>query len=160
MVTVKEKPIWKFKVTGGHETSTKSTATAREKTFIIDEPVLRGGTDEGPMPVEYVFMGLLGCTHVISNKLAKHHGVEFTHMDIDISVTMDSHGTRLISPVQVPFPEVILDIDVTYEGAHEGAVAVTRDLRHHCAVSKMLQESGTKVTENWVLNGEALTVEE
>jgi len=159
MATVKEKPIWKFKVTGGHETSTKSIATAREKSVVIDEPVIRGGTDEGPMPVEYVFMGLLGCTHVISNKLAKHHGVEFTHMDIDIAVTMDSHGTRLISPVQVPFPEVVLQIDVTYTGPREGAVAVTRDLRHHCAVSKMLQESGTRVIENWVLNGEAQTVD-
>jgi len=126
---------------------------------VIDEPVIRGGTDEGPMPVEYVFMGLLGCTHVISNKLANHHGVVFTNMDIDISVTMDSHGTRLISPVQVPFPEVTLDIDVTYDGPRIGAIAVTRDLRHHCAVSKMLKESGTKVTEKWVRNGEALPVE-
>jgi hypothetical protein len=64
---VKEKPIWKFKVTGEHQTSTKSTTTARGKTYIVDEPIQRGGTDLGPMPVEYVFMGLVGCTHVISN---------------------------------------------------------------------------------------------
>ncbi len=159
MAGVKEKPIWKFKVTGGQDTSTKSHATARGKSVIIDEPVLRGGTDEGPMPVEYVFMGLLGCTQVISNKLAAHHGVTFTNMDIDIAVTMDSHGTRLISPVPIPFPEVTLDIVVTYEGDREGAVAVTRDLKHHCAVSKMLQESGTRVIEKWVLNGEALPVD-
>ena len=119
--------------------------------------LMRGGTDEGPMPVEYLFMGLLGCTHVIANKLAKDNGVEFTTMDIDISVTMDSHGTRLISPVQIPFPEVILDINVVYEGPREGAIAVTEKLKHHCAVSKMLQESGTRVIENWVLNGETVT---
>lgn len=156
-MAVKEKPIWKFKVTGGHETSTKSIATARGKSVVIDEPVLRGGTDEGPMPVEYMFMGLLGCTHVISNKLAAANGVAFTKMDIDISVTMDSHGTRLINPIDIPFPEVILDIDVTYEGPLEGAIAVTQKLKHHCAVSKMLQESGTRVIENWVLNGEAIS---
>jgi hypothetical protein len=29
-------------------------------------------------------------------------------------------------------------------------------LRDYCAVSKMLQESGTEVIENWSLNGEAV----
>jgi uncharacterized OsmC-like protein len=159
MATIKEKPIWNFKITGAQQSSTKSTATARDKTFTIDEPVLRGGTDEGPMPVEYVFMGLMGCTHVISNKLARHHGIEITDMGIDVSVTMDSHGTRLISPVQVPFPEVTLDINLEYKGEREAAIAVSRDLRHHCAVSKMLQESGTRVVEKWVLNGEAFTID-
>lgn len=156
MATVKEKPIWKFKVTGGHETPTKSTTTARDKTFIIDEPIQRGGTDLGPMPVEYVFMGLVGCTHVISNKLAKANGIAFTDMDIDINVTMDSHGTRLINPIDVPFPDVVLNITATYDGPREGALAVVEKLRHYCAVSKMLQESGTRVTENWVLNGEEI----
>lgn len=155
-MAIKEKPIWKFNVKGGQDTATKSHATARGKTVVIDEPVLRGGTDEGPMPVEYVFMGLLGCTHVIANKLAKHHGAGFTQMDIDINVTMDSHGTRLINPIDVPFPEVVLDIVVEYDGTREAAIAVTRDLKHHCAVSKMLQESGTRVIENWVLNGEKI----
>lgn len=159
MATVNEKPIWKFNISGGHETATKSIATARGKSLIVDEPIQRGGTDEGPMPVEFVFMGLLGCTHVISNKLAKANGVVFTDMDINIGVTMDSHGTRLIAPIQVPFPEVVLNITVTYEGPRDGAVKVTELLKHHCAVSKMLQESGTRVIEHWVLNGEAIPAE-
>ncbi|MEP0233718.1 OsmC family protein [Roseibium sp.] len=158
MAAPKEKPIWKFKVTGEQVTSTKSTATAREKTYVIDEPIQRGGTDEGPMPVEYVFMGLLGCTHVISNKLAAANGIVFKNMDIDIAVTMDSHGTRLISPVEVPFPSTILTIKADYEGPREGALEVVRKLRHHCAVSMMLQQSGTRVEENWVLNGEEINL--
>jgi putative redox protein len=156
MAAVKEKPIWKFNVTGGHRSPTQSVATARGKSVIIDEPIQRGGTDEGPMPVEYVFMGLLGCTHVISNKLAAANGIAFTSMEIDIAITMDSHGTRLINPIDVPFPEVTLQITANYDGPREGAVQVVEKLRHHCAVSKMLQESGTKVTENWVLNGETM----
>lgn len=155
-MAVKEKPIWKFKITGEQETSTKSKVSARGKSYFVDEPIQRGGTDLGPMPVEYVFMGLLGCTHVISNKLAKANGIEFQDMDIDIDVTMDSHGTRLINPIDVPFPEVTLHITANYEGPRDGALAVVEKLRDHCAVSKMLQESGTKVVENWVLNGEAI----
>ena len=156
MSTVKEKPIWKFSVNGKQQTNTKSVASARGISAVIDEPIQRGGTDEGPMPVEYVFMGLAGCTHVISNKLAAANGITFTSMDIDIKVTMDSHGTRLINPIDVPFPAVTLDIKADYEGPREGAVKVSQVLREYCAVSKMLQESGTVVVENWTLNGEAV----
>lgn len=156
MAIVKEKPIWTFHITGGHKSGTQSVAIARGKCVIIDEPIQRGGTDEGPMPVEYVFFGLLGCTHVISNKLAKANGINFTSMDIDIKVTMDSHGTRLINPIDVPFPEVTLVIKADYEGPREGALQVVKKLRHHCAVSKMLQQSGTKIVENWTLNGEEI----
>ena len=156
MAAVKEKPIWKFNVTGRQNSSTQSVAEARGKSVVIDEPIQRGGTDEGPMPVEYVFMGLVGCTHVISNKLAAANGIKFTTMDIDVRVTMDSHGTRLINPIDVPFPSVTLSINADFEGPREGAVKVTEVLRNYCAVSKMLQESGTEVVENWVLNGVAV----
>lgn len=156
--TVREKPIWTFRITGGHKSGTQSVATARGKSVVIDEPIQRGGTDEGPMPVEYVFMGLLGCTHVISNKLARANGIEFTAMDIEIEVTMDSHGTRLIRPIDIPFPEVTLFITADYEGPREGALAVVEKLKDHCAVSKMLRESGTRVVEHWTLNGEKIEV--
>jgi putative redox protein len=154
MANVKEKPIWKFQITGSQQTPTKSTTAARGKEYIIDEPIQRGGTDLGPMPVEYVFMGLSGCTHVISNKLAAANGIAFSDMDIDIAVTMDSHGTRLINPIDIPFPEVVITITANYEGPRDGALEVVRKLKHHCAVSKMLQESGTRVVEHWILNGE------
>lgn len=156
MANVKEKPIWKFNIAGSHLTRTKSTASARGKDYIVDEPIQRGGTDLGPMPVEYVFMGLSGCTHVISNKLAAANGIAFSEMEIDIAVTMDSHGTRLINPIDVPFPSVTLTITARYEGPREGALEVVRKLKHHCAVSKMLQESGTQVIEHWILNGETI----
>lgn len=159
MAVVKEKPIWTFTVTGEQRSPTQSVAQARGKTAIIDEPIQRGGTDEGPMPVEYVFMGLVGCTHVISNKLAKANGVTFTSMDIEAKVTMDSHGTRLIRPIDVPFPEVTLTIDATYEGPREGALQVVEKLREHCAVAMMLRQSGTRVVERWTLNGEEIETE-
>lgn len=153
MSNVKEKPIWKFKISGEQTSRTRSVAEARGKSAIIDEPIQRGGTDEGPMPVEYVFIGLVGCTHVISNKLAAANGIVFTAMDIDIDVTMDSHGTRLIHPIDVPFPKVTVNIKAEFDGPREGAIKVTEMLRDHCAVSKMLQQSGTEVVENWTLNG-------
>lgn len=152
---VKQKAIWTFRVSAKQETHTKSHVRSRDVAMVIDEPIERGGTNEGPMPVEMVMAGLAGCTHVISNKLAKANGVAITEMDIDIVTTMDSRGTRLIEPIDVPFPDVKIIINALMDGPAEGINAVVSKLREHCAVAKMLRQSGSRVTEEWTINGAA-----
>lgn len=150
---IRQKPIWTFNVTGSSETSTRSTVRMRDKQLTIDEPVERGGTNLGPMPVEMVMAGLAGCTHVIANKLANHFGAPITRMDVNIETTMNSSGTRLIEPIDVPFPKVVINIDAEMDGPQEAIDQVVASLRNHCAVSKMLQQSGTEVVEHWTING-------
>ena len=151
---IKEKQIWTFRVTGRQQTNTKSVVSARDVSMVIDEPIERGGTNLGPMPVETMIAGLVGCTHVISNKLAEANGVKITDMDIDVITTMDSRGTRLVEPIDVPFPDVKISITAEMDGSEEGISAVVEKLRRHCAVSKMLQMSGSRVTETWNINGQ------
>jgi len=138
MANVKEKAIWKFRLSGTAESHTRSKVISRDVQMIIDEPIERGGTNEGPMPVEMVFAGLIGCTHVISNKLAIANKVEIVDMDIDVVTTMDSRGTRLIEPIDVPFPDTVLTIKATMNGDEDAIVNVIDKLQEHCAVSKML----------------------
>jgi uncharacterized OsmC-like protein len=152
---INQKPIWTFRTTCTAQTSTRSTVKSRDIEMIIDEPIDRGGTNLGPMPVEMVMAGLAGCTHVIANKLANHYGAPITAMDVDIMTTMDSRGTRLIEPIDIPFPKVIVNITAEMDGPPEAIDQVIANLRHHCAVSKMLQQSGSDVVENWTVNGVA-----
>ena len=152
-MAVKEKPIWTFRTHAKQETRTKSYARSRDVDMIIDEPIERGGTNERPMPVEMVFAGLAGCTHVISNKLAKSNDVVIDDMEIDSVTTMDSHGTRLIKPIDVPFPKVVINITATMSGHPENINEIVTNLRSHCAVAMMLRQSGSEVVENWTING-------
>ncbi len=150
---IKEKPIWTFNIDGSAESSTRSIVKMRDKELTIDEPIERGGTNIGPMPVEMVMAGLAGCTHVIANKLANHFGAPITAMDVNIETTMDSRGTRLIEPIDIPFPKVIINIVAEMDGPQDAIDQVVSSLRHHCAVSKMLQQSGSQIVENWTING-------
>lgn len=152
---IKQKPIWTFRTSGTAQTSTRSTVRSRDIEMVIDEPIERGGTNLGPMPVEMVMAGLAGCTHVIANKLANHYGAPITAMEVDIETTMDSRGTRLIEPIDIPFPKVIINITADMDGPPEAIDEVIARLQHHCAVSKMLRQSGTRVVENWTVNGVA-----
>lgn len=152
-MAVKEKAIWTFRTLAKQETKTKSHARSRDVDMIIDEPIERGGTNEGPMPVEMVFAGLAGCTHVISNKLAVANDVVIEDMEIDIVTTMDSRGTRLIEPIDVPFPKVVIKITAEMTGHPENITEVVTQLKEHCAVAKMLRMSGSEVIEEWTVNG-------
>jgi len=152
---IREKPIWNFRVSGIAESATRSIVKSRDIEMTIDEPIERGGSNLGPMPVEMVMAGLAGCTHVIANKLANHYGAPITSMEVDIETTMDSRGTRLIEPIDIPFPNVTINITADMDGPQEAIDQVIKSLRHHCAISKMLQQSGTEVVENWTVNGEA-----
>ena len=149
MVAIKEKTTWKFNLSGKAQSATKLQVKACNFDLTIDEPIERGGTNEGAMPVEIMMAGLLGCTHVITNKLAKHHNVEIAAMDVDCEVLMDSRGTRLVEPIDIPFPKVVLDIRVEAKGTPENIDAVKTQLRDDCAVSKDLQQAGTEVIERW-----------
>ena len=130
---IREKPVWTFRVSGTQQTKTRSTVRARDIEMVIDEPIERGGTNLGAMPVETMMMGLVGCTHVITNKLAAHHGVTITSMDVDIETTMDSRGTRLIEPIDLPFPKVAIHITAEMDGPDAAIDTVVSSLRHHCA---------------------------
>lgn len=158
MTNVKEKAIWKFRLSGTAQSRTRTKVISRDVEMTIDEPIERGGTNQGPMPVEMVFAGLIGCTHVISNKLAVANNVEILDMNIDCVTTMDSRGTRLIEPIDVPFPDTTLTIKATMNGLQEDIETVIHNLKEHCAVSKMLRQSGTVVTENWIVNNQEYTV--
>ena len=66
---------------------------------------------------------------------------------------MDSHGTRLIHPIDVPFPSVVININATMAGHPENINEIVTKLSQHCAVAMMLRQSGSEVTENWTING-------
>jgi len=60
----------------------------------------------------------------------------------------------LIEPIDVPFPDTVLNIKATMKGDESNIETVIDKLQEHCAVSKMLRQSGTIITENWTVNGQ------
>lgn len=146
---VRPKKIWSFRLKGNCTSATRTEVKARGLSVVIDEPEDRGGTNTGMMPVEIMMAGLAGCTNVISNKIAKANGIDIQDMNVEIETTMDSAGTALWVELDVPFPEVNIHIDITTDASDEQIERLKTLLPKHCAVSKVLQQAGSKVTEIW-----------
>jgi len=151
MATVKPKLVGNFTITGDCLSHARTNVEVRDVDVTIDEPTQRGGTNMGLTPVETLMAGLLGCTNVIGHKCADKHGVAFTDMTVSADVTFDRSGTQLQEEIAVPFPKVVLNINVTTSADDAAIENVKSDLGKFCPLAKVLREAGTEIEEIWTV---------
>lgn len=152
MATVTQKTINTFKIAGHCLSHTRCDIEVRDVDTTTDEPESRGGTNMGLSPVETQMAALLGCTNVITHKLAQKHGVEIRDMGVEAEVTFDRRGTQLMEEIDIPFPKITLNIEMTTD-ADDAAVAKVKDeLKRFCPIAKVLRQAGTQIEENWEIH--------
>ena len=152
MVTIKQKTLVTQKLHGDVDSHSKTVVKTRDVQTIVDEPIERGGTNLGPSPTETVTAALIACTNVIGHKCAHKHGVTFKAMSIDAETTMDRRGTQLMEEIEIPFPKILLTINVTTDAAEDAIEKVKADLNRFCPVAKVLRNAGTEIEEVWVVS--------
>ena len=153
MVTIKPKTTIGMKLSAKAASHTRTDVSVRDVTGIIDEPEARGGTNQGLTPTETLMASLLGCTNVISQRIAHHMGVTIGSLDIALSVQFDRRGVMLEEDVERPFSNVVMDIDVTTDATAEQMEKLKTDLQKFCPIAKVIRGGGITITENWNVSG-------
>jgi uncharacterized OsmC-like protein len=134
----------------GEVTSHASTdVRIRNVGTVIDEPLERGGTNLGLTPTETLVAALVGCTNVISHKIAHKNGIELKRMHIGAEVEFDRRGVTLSEDVAVPFPAITLHIDVGTDASAQQMERLQTELAMFCPLAKVIRASGTVLTEVW-----------
>ena len=149
-MTQKSEVIMSMSATG--ETHARTKINIRDVSSVIDEPEARGGTNQGLTPTETLMASLIGCTNVISKRIAHKMGIELGEMDIQLSAKFDRRGTMLEEEIDVPFSEVIMDIEVDTNATEEQINMLKIDLAKFCPIAKVLRGSGVNIIENWIIN--------
>ena len=67
--------VIKMKVEGAVKSHARTDILARDVETVIDEPNARGGTNLGLTPTETLMASLIGCTNVISHRIAESIGI-------------------------------------------------------------------------------------
>ena len=143
--------VIKMKVEGTVKSHARTDILARDVETVIDEPNARGGTNLGLTPTETLMASLIGCTNVISHRIAESIGIIIKKMDIDVDATFNKDGVTLSQEVEVPFPEVNLNIRIDTDASEEQLDTLKRRLKMYCPISKVISNSGTKINDNWEL---------
>ncbi len=149
MVTIREKTTITMKMNAKIASHSKAVVNVRDVSSVIDEPVERGGTNEGPSPTETLMASLMGCTNVISTKIAHEMGVAFHIEDIKLSAGFNRLGVLLKEEVDRPFDNIVLDIDVKTDATIEQMEEIKTDLAKFCPIAKVIRGNGATITENW-----------
>ena len=158
MAQIKQKTTIVARQSGVGQTHSRSHVRVRDVYNIIDEPLERGGTNLGPSPTETMMSALIGCTNVISKKIAHKIGVTFGDMEIGMSYKFNRLGTLLEEEVEVPFNDVILDIIVETDASESQMVIIKSELEKYCPVAKVFRASGMSITEKWTTRPLASTI--
>ncbi len=149
-MTQKSEVIMSMSATG--ETHARTKINIRDVSSVIDEPEARGGTNQGLTPTETLMASLIGCTNVISKRIAHKMGIELGEMDIQLSAKFDRRGTMLEEEIDVPFSEVKMDIEIDTDATEEQINMLKIDLAKFCPIAKVLRGSGVNIIENWIIN--------
>jgi len=154
MAIIREKTTIKMRLEGVAQSHSRTDVGIRGLTKIIDEPIERGGSNLGMSPTETFAAALVGCTSVISHKIAEKNGVVFKALNIRLEADFDRRGVTLIEEVGVPFPAMTLFIDVTTDASQAQIDQIRHELSLYCPIAKVVRASGTQLNEVWnVISG-------
>ncbi|MGB7303300.1 MAG: hypothetical protein WBD13_03400 [Burkholderiaceae bacterium] len=74
---------------------------------------------------------------------------------VDMKMTgaakFDRRGVSLEEEIEVPFPSVVLNIDIQTDASADQITAIQRDLQKFCPIAKVIRNAGTTIDENWTV---------
>jgi putative redox protein len=152
MNDVKVKTTVRVKVSGEAESHSLTLIKTRDLVDVSDEPPERGGTNEGLAPTELFLASLVACSNVISHKIAKKNSIQLNSLEISLDAGFNRLGVTLQEEVDLPFPDIKLRIEINTDASAEQLEILKQDLPRYCPVSKMIEQAGTKIDTEWVVN--------
>src|SRR5687768_14316703 len=149
MVTVRQKTVVTQRLQGRCTSHSRTDITVRDRSMVIDEPLERGGTNQGFTPTETLMASLIGCTNVITHKVAHKNGVSIKSMNVRLEAEFDRRGVMLQEELERPFSSVTLHIDLETDADAAAVEKVKRELAMFCPVSKVFRNAGIALKEVW-----------
>lgn len=146
---IREKNTVKLAVSAHCPSHSKADVSVRDLAFCIDEPLARGGTNEGPTPTDTALAALVGCTNVIGHKCAAKLGIDIGTLDIEVTADFDRRGVTLAAEIDVPFVAVMLVVKSNGPATQSELNKVAVEVSKFCPVSQLFRAAGTVVTEDW-----------
>ncbi|MEM8748850.1 MAG: OsmC family protein [Pseudomonadota bacterium] len=150
-MTVNLRPKTTVKLRAKAECPSHSLASVevRDLVFAIDEPVERGGTNQGPTPTDTALAALIGCTNVIGHKCANSLGINIGHLTISATCEFDRRGVTLQEEIDVPFVRIELNVQTQNAVSDDDLGRLQAEVAKFCPLSKLFRQAGTIIDETW-----------
>ena len=148
-MAIKMKTVVTYRTTAKATSHARTEIPVRDLVTVIDEPVERGGTNEGITPTETALAALIGCTNVIGHKNAHRLGIDLGDVTIDATCQFDRRVLLMQEEIAVKFPEITLTVNCTGSATQEDLNKVGAETAKYCAIAKLFEAAGTQLTVIW-----------
>ena len=138
-----------MKVEGSSKSHARTDILTRDVESVIDEPTIRGGTNLGLTPTETLMASLIGCTNVITHRIADQLGVKIKKLDVNVNSKFNKDGVSLLKEIEVPFPILEMNIKIASNASENQLESIKKQLKMFCPISKVISNSGTKIIDDW-----------
>ena len=125
------------------------TVTSRDHEWTIDEPTEKGGTNQGPTPLESLLGSLVGCESVVLKLVAKAIGFRYSGLSIDCTGTADMRGARGVKGVRPYFTKVEMVIDIATDETAKRLDLLRRNVEQRCPVMNLFDGAGVEMDVTW-----------
>ena len=92
---------------------------------------------------------LIACTNVITHKIAAKHNIIIDDASFDLDAEFDRRGVTLQEEVLMPFPEIVLDINLTTSASDQEIDILKTELDKFCPVAKVFSAAGSNIINRW-----------
>lgn len=69
--------------------------TVGKHTFMVDEPVEKGGTDQAPGPIDLILASLVSCTSITVSMYAKTKGIALESVEVSVDGSLEAGTSKL-----------------------------------------------------------------
>lgn len=152
-MAIRQKTRVPIRISAECPTHSRSDIRVRDVGLTIDEPLERGGTNQGPSPTETLVAALVGCTAVIGQKCAHKLGIDVGRLAITAECEFDRRGVLLMEEIDTPFTRVRLDVVADGPATAEELERVAAETARFCPLSKLFRQGGAVVEDHWVKKG-------
>ena len=116
----------------------------------FDEPVLHGGTSQGPSPLQVVVGALCGCEAVTFHRTAAERGLRYESLDFEAAFTIDIRGRQGNRSVRPHFQTVRVRAVVATTEPMPELAAVIGETEARCPVMNLLLDAKVDLRIEWV----------
>lgn len=148
-LNVRPKSTVKLKADAQCPSHSLAQISVRDLVFSIDEPLARGGTNEGPTPTDTALAALIGCTNVIGHKCADSLGINVGSLSISAVCDFDRRGVTLLEEIDVPFERIFLKVETRAGVSKTDLKRLSDEVAKFCPLSKLFRQAGTVIEEEW-----------
>jgi len=115
------------------------TTQAGKHTALVDQPESLGGNDQGPSPLDYVFVALAGCFITVGKIIAGQKRINLRGMEVEISGDINLDVLRGKDDTQrAGFQKIIVNLKVDADLSDEEKRQFAEEIDLRCPVSDNL----------------------